>query len=834
MRQVLRHLASALLLLALSLACCWSLVRNPGALLVDGQRPSIDHAQRDDYRPVGNDLTFFYLPHFLQVSEQLQRLGRVPQWDSSGFAGRPLIGNPQAGLFYPPYRLALRFSSPSLLGWLTLAHLFWAGLGVLVLSRELGLGLSAATFAGGCFLASPYLMAQVFEGHYPHVWGASWYPWAFWAYLQLRRRCWAKGLWLAPILALTFLAGHPQEWFYLVFVLNVWMSWDVIKWLRGGDGSRSRAHLLRWVIVLSLSVGLGAIELAPDLLAQTWTLRATELAAGKVSHYQVEPLNLLQLLCPLALGGPSDFFGSDNYWETVFSLGLAPLTLAIVGSVWSPNRKLVRGWLVLIGLTAVFAAGRKLGLFSILFAVVPGLDRFRVPSRVLFLTSLGASVLAGLGVETLRSQVIDARKRVRLAQVGFKLALPGLVILVITSVFALDEPPTAPSPPDRAQTLREIRVHLRDNAWKARQLPNAASRIVRSPLFWLALVGVLVTCWGGAGRLGNSKRFSMGFTLAALAWIELAGYGQVILKVAPPSRFMGADPISRFLADEQALSSGPFRIRARDTLYSDLSATVRGIEKVNRYDSFQIQHAADLYEPLYMLLYVKRAVDLDLPMADAVDWHENRIQQAMLDRLNVAYLVSDHEEPNPSWPLAATGDWDGRFFAIHRNPTALPRAFVVPFAKVSREESRSPVGLLLETNPKEQVILDEDPLEPGTDRQRFKAVETWDARDPDQLVIGVRTEAPGYLVVSETWMPGWSAQVNGQPAQLLRGNHAQRVIPLKKPGWHDVVLRYEAPGFQVGAVIGAGSLVFWLGLVAMATAAAWGPSKPGSQEPCHG
>ena len=42
-------------------------------------------------------------------------------------------------------------------------------------------------------------------------------------------------------------------------------------------------------------------------------------------RYHLHALNAFQLLSPDALGGPADYFGDDNYWETVFAIGLVPL-----------------------------------------------------------------------------------------------------------------------------------------------------------------------------------------------------------------------------------------------------------------------------------------------------------------------------------------------------------------------------------------------------------------------------------------------------------------------------------------------------------------------------
>ena len=41
------------------------------------------------------------------------------------------------------------------------------------------------------------------------------------------------------------------------------------------------------------------------------------------------------------------------------------------------------------------------------------------------------------------------------------------------------------------------------------------------------------------------------------------------------------------------------RIKARDSFYGDLPASVHGIEKTNVDDAFQLDHASVLYETLY-------------------------------------------------------------------------------------------------------------------------------------------------------------------------------------------------------------------------------------------
>ena len=142
--RLMRRLGTILVpwavLLALGCLCFARLFAHPSGLIVDGRRPSIDFANRGDPRPVGNDATFVFLPHHLHVAKVLAEFGHPPAWDSSGFGGRPMVGNPQGGLFYPPVWIAWCSSNPATLGWLTVAHLLWGGLGMYLLARAQGLG----------------------------------------------------------------------------------------------------------------------------------------------------------------------------------------------------------------------------------------------------------------------------------------------------------------------------------------------------------------------------------------------------------------------------------------------------------------------------------------------------------------------------------------------------------------------------------------------------------------------------------------------------------------------------------------------------------------------
>jgi hypothetical protein len=251
------------------------------------------------------------------------------------------------------------------------------------------------------------------------------------------------------------------------------------------------------------------------------------------------------------------------------------------------------------------------------------------------------------------------------------------------------------------------------------------------------------------------------------------------------------------------------RVKARDRVYGDLAAVVDGIEKTNVNDAFQLEHSSVLYETLYPIASHRR------PMAERMMSPSSQeawrlIRQAVLDRLGVAYLISDRIEPDPGWPLARDASCAGSPLTVQANPSVMPRAYVVPRATIVPDHAGVMLTSFVDIDPRRSVLMSHDPLSSllrGA-RQPF-TVARWESADPDCRLLAVTTEAPGLLVVADTWMPGWTARVDEEPAAVLRGNHAQCVIALPKPGPHKFEMRYRAPGLAAGSMISLASLLAW-------------------------
>ena len=762
------------------------LVLEPGSILVDAVRASVDRADKSGPRPIGNDQTFFFLPHHMAIGQHVRTHGRPPFWDTRGFGGRPLVGNPQAGVFYPPVWLAWVSRAPATLGWITIGHLIWGGLGVYRLSRFLGRSPPTAVVAGGMFEASPLLLAHVAEGHLPHVWSVAWYPWAFWAFARARRGDPRGFLILVVVLAAAFLAGHPQEWLFLSFALAAWTLADLVRSARSNGLEIAVVRAAPFVAAFALSLGLSAPDLVPQLAVRPWLVH-DRMAPGyePPAHYFVHLMNALQLIDPTALGGPADYFGDDNYWETVCSIGLAGLVLAVAGARSAPEREQVRGWLSLLGFSLWFACGRGLGFSTLVGLLVPGMGLVRAPGRALFLANLAACLLAGMGLDVVRAS--GSRSELWKAPRGPILAAIFVVggLIVIGRAWG---PPAAGS----------------------NRLVRAADRIAHEPRT-LAVTAALALIAITATRANHHPRATAA-ALGALALVELARAGFVLMPVARLEQFVlsTSKRAIESAVDDRFPFRAPNRVKARDAAYGDLQAVWDGVEKTNINDSFQLDAPSRLYETLYDAAPARtRPFARALPMFEPAAAFQAEIRQAVFDRISVAALVSDRVEEACPWPIAAgRGSTPG--LVIATNWTALPRAYVVPTAI----EVSGPPSVILsafrEHNPRLTVVMDRDPLAnlPAYPREQYKEAR-WFRGPGDRIAVEVETSAPCLLVVADTWMPGWTAWVDGQPAETHRGNLCQRVVALPTPGPHRVEMAFVPPGLVPGAVAAAISAVVW-------------------------
>ena len=105
-----------------------------------------------------------------------------------------------------------------------------------------------------------------------------------------------------------------------------------------------------------------------------------------------------------------------------------------------------------------------------------------------------------------------------------------------------------------------------------------------------------------------------------------------------------------------------------------------------------------------------------------------------------------------------------------------------------------------------QVVLQGAPFGPG---ERAEIVRY----EPDLAVVRVRTNETRYLVLTDSYFPGWQAWIDGRPVEIERASYLFRTVAVP-PGEHTVEWRYRPTSMLVCALITAAGLAV---MVALAT-----------------
>jgi hypothetical protein len=158
---------------------------------------------------------------------------------------------------------------------------------------------------------------------------------------------------------------------------------------------------------------------------------------------------------------------------------------------------------------------------------------------------------------------------------------------------------------------------------------------------------------------------------------------------------------------------------------------------------------------------------------------------------------------DPAYRLVHSGD-----VKIYQNLGVLPRAFVVHQARgVATDEEALRIMGESSFDPAATVLLPgETSAGPGTGAGNSTVQIV--SYEPEQVQLDVHADGEGWLVLTDTFYPGWVAEVDGQAAPMQRADLYFRAVALG-PGEHRVVFRYRPAGTYAGLAVGALAWLLW-------------------------
>lgn len=730
----------------------------------------------------GTPLLQFY--PWWQLASAALRAGQIPLWNPYVGNGAPLVANLQSAVFYPPNWLYLLGPIEWLMGLIAVLHVLWAGLGMFVFARALGLRPFSAAVSGLSFMLSGYLIARL--SFLSMTAAYAWLPWLLLAVerLVVRRRL-ADALLLGLMFGLQLLAGHAQTSFHSGLVLaayTVFRSASIYYRERRehrGVNKFSMMNIGLLMLGMTLGIGLAAVQLLP-----TWELMQFSQRSGGPDYafamtYSFWPWRLLTLWAPGFFGQPAsgNYWGYGAYWEDDGYMGVLPLLLALAALLgWRRERNPLVAFFAGMALVAlVLALGQNTPIYPWLFTHVPGFGWFQAPARFLSLYTLAVAVLAGMGAEGWRSSPGNRRA----GRIGLLLG-PALLIAGLAGRTFL--PPTRLSFSDGALWLG---AGLTGSALLARWRPRQAQGLSRWQAATLAFIAVdLVLADFGLNPTADAALYRQPTQTAALLRAEggrtfIFREDEYELKFRRFFRFDSfAPPEGGWLAVRQAQLPN--------------TGMIEGLMSANNFDPLLVGRHADL------LAAIEAAPD----------------PTPLLRLMGVRTVISPRELPGYERIYGGDG------FSIYRVPDPLPRAYLV--TRIRRAADGAEALALVthaDFDPRRAAVVEGLPAGLSTDLGNglngFQAARSADIQD-GWNTVAVRVEAPGpaLLVLSDTTYPGWQAFVDGAPAPILKANYAFRAVEVPG-GVHEVVFRYTPDSFTWGGRISLISLAVLLGLAAL-------------------
>jgi hypothetical protein len=186
--------------------------------------------------------------------------------------------------------------------------------------------------------------------------------------------------------------------------------------------------------------------------------------------------------------------------------------------------------------------------------------------------------------------------------------------------------------------------------------------------------------------------------------------------------------------------------------------------------------------------------------------------------LSVRGLALIDQRDRSSVPLLLTSR--GHFVQVHSGDVkiyqaldVLPRAYPVHQALFVQEDAQA-VSLLSDPNfdPSQVVILHTDAespdssTTPGTlDASSAQSHVTIQSYQPHEIVLQVHMERTGYVVLSDTWYPGWHAWLDEQPTPIERANLVFRAVRAPQ-GSHTLTMSFLPASYTWGMWISLSTL----------------------------
>ena len=748
-----------------------------------------------DYPYDRRDLTDMYVTREY-FAAQAYRDGELPLWNPYTMAGHPIYADGVTRIFSPSLLLYKFFDVPLGYSLARIMELMLGGIFMYIFLIAIGASPRAGLMGSLVFVFSAHSML--------HLSGLGWWGGLMWLPLILlfveraiKRNRLTDSVAAGILLAAQFYCGYTPNEIYYVGAIALYYTFAA---LRGNDNRLSYGRALA---MLLLTVGVGFAIAAPEWMPVAELLRQSNrrIVPTEIGYIYLPPWYLATFIFPHLFGSAYDatalriFTAVGVSHDHILYIGVAALAPLLFGLFYpkfvQTGEKVRRDqresfFLMLLGISLVAMMAAPLYVYLTRF--VPVLQTIRVIVRAGVLFIFAASVLAALGVDRLFAANRDALAKLA---TWWKRGTGTIFILVVLTTIAAYGLRSASRISADSHGVAAFARRAVDYFFKQFTPPNAALLI---PLALLIMTAFLIAA------LSKDRITPRVFYCALLVLLV----GDLFWKSAEFNpTFNGSKIFPKTEMTEliKGLPAGRVLITPSDLDLNRKVEESESREKIIAPPNTMLPYKIPVITGKDQLFpkWYRDYCSLIEPQSNLSHVAFDQSASRYFDLLNVRYVLTHDSKPAPN----------GRFIAraegllLYENPNAFPRAFVIGNAIFTGDEKES-LGLLRSPgfDPKTSAIvlasrsLDGSPgLAPSTMIPAHIIEE-----HRNSLKVESETETDGWLVISDTYYPGWKASIDGQPTEIYRANHTMRAVKLAA-GRHMVSFVFAPPILRIASYI---------------------------------
>jgi len=511
------------------------------------------------------------------------------------------------------------------------------------------------------------------------------------------------------------------------------------------------------------------------------------------SSLSLPPYHMVGLALPWFFGRGDLYWGAPNFTELYMYMGVLGLVLAVV-SFW--NKMFRHRWFFwgMLGVSLIIMFGSFTPLFYLIFKLIPAFAYLRTPSRFLMIFSFCFAVLTASGMSLVLSRSL--KENLWGWTLGIGAVFSGISLIggwfLKDWIISLGKLILEKLYFGVYQKTIFVQQHSFESL--VARIPEVYSTIMQSLLFFTLffVASIILLILYSTKRISNKAFF---FSASAVLILDLAVFGNVFIQPIYSEELYRSTPVVDFLRQ----SEGRFLSRHPDLVPAHLVGKYHlqnllgyGSSRIIFFDRF-------LDEGLGIIDDVHKKVkwgQLIVPVGSL----ETDYIAKLLGMAGVRFIVSDELVKNIDFVFVDT--IDGAF--VYENVRALPKAYIV-YRAVRSDDAFSLVRKD-SFDPNMTVILERGVIG-GMPKGAYR-VEVVEG-SPERMRIEAMLDKPGYLVLTESYFPGWKAFDNGREIEILLANGFQRAVWLDA-GEHEVIFKYSPKYFTASIIVSGIALLLFL------------------------